>query len=80
MLKYINKYGHLIQFTPSPKNRPTLNFLNNFGNPLELINIENREDVDKIVKKIDDKNIIYFDILISHKEKREHYSILESEL
>jgi len=55
-------------------------FYNNFGQAIEIINISDQNRVNKLVNKIDNKNINYYDILVYHASKNKYSEILKSEL
>jgi len=55
-------------------------FYDNFGKVIKKININNYSEIEKMINKIDEKNIYYYDILIYNKDKNEYSKILESEL
>ena len=55
-------------------------FYTNFGQAIEIIDIDNQNKISKLVKKIDDKNINYYDILVYHASKDKYFELLKSEL
>ena len=55
-------------------------FYNNFGEALGLIDIRDKDKINQMVDKIDEKNIYYFDILTCHNSDDKYFEILKSEL
>ena len=55
-------------------------FYDNFGEVIKKINIDDYNEIEDMVNRIDEKNIYYYDILIYNKDKSEYSKILESEL
>lgn len=55
-------------------------FYNNFGEALEIIDIQDKEKLNIIIEKIDSKNIHYYDVLVYHEDTAKYACILDSEL
>lgn len=56
-------------------------FYDNFGVPINIIDVSNKNEIEKLVNLIDKKKIYYYDVLIFHSSKKEQYKeIFKTEL
>jgi FkbM family methyltransferase len=55
-------------------------FYDNFGNPIGIYDLENKREIIKLIEKIDNNRIFYYDILCIHRDdENKYYSILNKE-
>jgi len=55
-------------------------FYDNFGNPIEIIDMNNEDKINNLIDRIDNENIFYYDVLTYHSTMDKYSEILKSEL
>lgn len=55
-------------------------FYDNFGKPIKIVNLNNLEEINKLISDIDNKHIYYYDILTYHETKNKYDKLFENEL
>jgi FkbM family methyltransferase len=51
-------------------------FYDNFGKVVEMVNLKDTDSINKLISRIDNKEIYYYDILTIHKDTQKRYETL----